>query len=257
MDGMKWHALGVLALSVAGAWAQPGQLRPVPNDGVIDRPGAYVLLDNRMLRTPDGVGISITASNVSVDLNGHTISGFGGKMGTGVRIQGVAGVKVYNGGIANMAFGVSVMMSNNVVLRGLRIRGEGLTVTAPPPETGIMIGQSRNVVVEDNALYNVGLGIFVRGGNSWGNRIANNTITAGTNGILGICYNPADGDPEGPRGDTVYNNSITGFGTGVQASATSRTNLFKGNFIWYTTGVAVDLQNSTNVDMDNFKARLP
>ncbi len=142
-------------------------------------------------------------------------------------------------------------------IEGLQIRSEGLVVTAPPPEVGVMIAQSRNVVVENNGIYNTGLGVFVRGGMSWGNRIAGNTITAGTNGILGICYNPTDSDPRGPRGDLIYGNHITGFATGVQASMTSESNLFKGNFIWYTTGMAVELLNATNMDMENFKARLP
>jgi parallel beta-helix repeat protein len=246
----------LLALPLA-VFAQPDPARPVPNNGMIDRPGSYVLLDSRSLRNPTDVAITISASNVTLDLGGHTLMGPGGKMGTGLRIQGAQGVTVSNGTIANFAFGVVVAMSANVKLTGLQIRGEGLVVTAPPPETGIMIMQSRNVVVENNSIYNTGLGVFVRGGMSWGNRIAGNTITAGTNGILGICYNPTDSDPMGPRGDLIQGNVITGFQTGFQASATSETNLLKGNFIWYTTGKAVELLNATNMDMDNFKAKLP
>ena len=52
-----------------------------------------------------------------------------------------------------------------------------------------------------------GLGIFVRGGMSTGNRIANNTITAGSNGIFAICYNPTPDDPMGPRGRYDYGQS--------------------------------------------------
>jgi nitrous oxidase accessory protein NosD len=238
-----------------GLLAQPNG-RPVPRTGVIDTPGNYMLQDDRQPFSASGAAITITANDVTLDLNGYGVAGLGNKTGVGVRIMGAQGVKVTNGFIANAAFGVVVMNSSNVVISGLQIRGQGLPVVAPPPETGIMIVQSRNVVVEHNAIDNTGLGIFVRGGMSRGNRIANNTITAGTNGILGICYNPADGDANGPVGDLVYANTISGFNTGIQASATSRYNVFKENTVFFTTGMAVELQNPTNMDMNNTKIDL-
>jgi hypothetical protein len=141
--------------------------------------------------------------------------GPGGRSGTGIHIRGANGVRVTNGLVSNHAFGVIVENSNKVVLGDLQIRGEGLAVSMPPPEVAIMIVQSRNVVIEDNAIYNVGLGVFVRGGQSGGNRIVHNTITGGTNAVLGICYNPTDSDMNGPRGDLVYANLISGFNIGI------------------------------------------
>lgn len=229
--------------------------RPVPGSGVIDSPGSYLLQQDRFANS-DRPGVLITASDVFLDLNGMKIAGPGGKFGTGIEIRGVSGVKVSNGIIANTAFGVIVSGSSNVVLTGLQIRGQGLPVVAPPPETGIMIAQSKNVVVDGNALYNVGLGIFVRGGDSGGNRIVNNTITAGTNGILAICYNPTPTDSRGPRGDLIDNNVVHGFGIGMQASATSVANVFKGNTIFFRSN-AIDLQNAINFDVDNMKVQLP
>lgn len=223
--------------------------------GVIDTPGHYTL--NRELSSRSGVdAILITASNVTLDLNGQSVIGPGGKAGTGIRIRGARGVKVMNGHLSNFAFGVIVENSDNVVLTGLQIRGEGLPVTAPPPETGIMIVQSRNVIVTENALFNVGLGVFVRGGRSYGNRIAENTLTGGTNGILGICYNPADGDPMGPRSDFIYGNQIVNFNIGIQFSPTSRANIAKENTIAYRVA-AFDIQNDTNIDLDNTTVMFP
>src|SRR5262249_43478346 len=141
-----------------------------------------------------------------LDLNGKVVQGPGGKMGTGIHIRGASGIHVSNGHVVNNAFGVIVESSDNVVLTGLQIRGEGLPVIAPPPETAIMVLQSRNVLVSGNNIYNTGLGIFVRGGRSSGNQIVRNTVTGGANAILGICYNPAPGDAQGPRGDLVANN---------------------------------------------------
>ena len=86
--------------------------------------------------------------------------------------------------------------------------------------------------------------------------MGNNTITANTNGAIGVCYNPAGDDPEGPRGDLVHNNLITGFGTGITASATSRYNVFRENTIAYLTQ-ALDLMNDTNQDVDNITVPLP
>ncbi len=244
----------ILTLTTALAAAPDG--RPVPGTGMIDMPGTYVLQSDRRAFTNDRAAITITASDVTLDLNGQALTGPGGKLGVGIRITGARGVRVSNGIISNTAFGVIVMNSANVVLTNLLIRGEGLPVTSPPPETGVMIVQSRNVVVEHNSIYNAGLGIFVRGGMSSGNRIANNTLSAATNGIFGICYNPADGDANGPVGDLVYGNSISGFGVGIQASATSRYNVFKENTVFFNGSMAVELLNDTNMDMDNTKVDL-
>jgi hypothetical protein len=118
-----------------------------------------------------------------------------------------------------------------------------------------MIVQSKNVTVEGNNLYNVGLGIFVRGGQSWGNRIVNNNITAATNGVLGICYNPAPTDPMGPRGDVISGNHIVGYGTGIQMSATSPYNVIRGNTL-AVTAMGVENMNDTNIVEANTTVRL-
>ena len=246
--------IGLLALSGL-VTAQDRGARGVPGHGVIDMPGNYVLMNEASLRST-GAAILITASNVSLDLNGNTVMGPGGRIGTGIHIRGASGVRVGNGNIVNFAFGAIVENSNNVVLSGLQIRGEGLAVAAPPPETAIMIVQSRNVVVESNAIYNVGLGIFVRGGRSGGNRIANNTVTGGTNAALGICYNPTETDSNGPRGDLVYANLVSGFNVGIQMSQNSVATVVKENTIAYRT-MAVDFKNVTNLDLDNTKVQLP
>ena len=244
----------MLTLTTTLAAANDG--KRVPFSGIIDMPGNYVLQSDLRSPSNDRAAITITASDVTVDLNGLSLTGAGGKLGVGIRIDGARGVRVSNGIISNSAFGVIVMNSSNVVLTNLQISGEGLPVVSPPPETGVMIVQSTNVVVEHNSIYNTGLGIFVRGGMSSENRIAHNTLSAGTNGILGICYNPADNDANGPIGDLVYGNSISGFGVGIQASAASRYNVFKGNTVFFSGSTAVELLNDTNMDMDNTKVDL-
>ena len=93
------------------------------------------------------------------------------------------------------------------------------------------------------------------GGKSGGNRIAHNTLTAGTNGVLGICYNPAPDDPDGPRGDLVDNNVISGFNLGLQMKAVAFYNVIRNNVIAYISE-AMDLQNDSHIAEGNTTIQL-
>ncbi|MFN7924809.1 MAG: right-handed parallel beta-helix repeat-containing protein [Bryobacteraceae bacterium] len=230
--------------------------RPVIQ-GVIDTPGSYTLLSDIGVSPNRGPGILITASGVDLDLAGSNIVGPGGIQGTGIHVRGVSGVAIRNGKLANLAFGVIVEASSNVTVRDCHFRGEGLAPSAPPPETAVMIMQSRNVIVENNAISNTGLGIFVRGGRSGGNKIANNTITAGlgTFAALGICYNPTAADPQAPKGDLIQGNFVSGYPTSIQMNANSSANVIKGNTLVYGAS-AIDGLGS-NVEMDNVKVKYP
>jgi parallel beta-helix repeat protein len=249
-------ALMLAAIAAMPAAAQEGRKRLIPLGStiVISEPGHYFL--DRDISSVSGTAIRITSSDVTVDLNGRSVQGPGGKVGQGIEITSVSGVRVMNGSIANFAFGVVVNSSVSVHLSGLSIRGQGLPVVALPPEVGIMIVQSRNTVVEKNLLYNVGLGIFVRGGMSWGNRVSGNTVTSGMNGALGICYNPTPDDPMGPRGDLIEGNHISGFPTGIQMNTTAGSNILRGNTIAYSV-MALELLNPNNVIEGNTEVMLP
>jgi len=244
----------ILAAALIAAPILTAQPRRVVLQGTIDQPGAYVV-PNDMNVTGRGTGIVITASGVDLDMAGSNLTGPGGILGTGIHIRNASGVTIRNGKFANFAFGVVVENSANVSIRGNLFRGEGLAPAAPPPETAVMILQSRNVVVEENQIFGTGLGIFVRGGRSWGNRISNNVITAGTGlAALGICYNPAPNDPMGPRGDLISSNVITGFGTAIQMSATSQYNVIQGNSLFFIDKAVEG--PATNQDVDNIKVKL-
>ena len=225
---------------------------------VIDEAGSYVLVTDLTLSSNStaDAAIKITASGVTVDLNGHQMTGPGGLMGVGVLIEGAKSVTVRNGHIADMFIGVRVAGSSNVKLNDLNIRGLDIGVSAPPPEIGVMIAQSRNVEVEDVNISDVGLGVFVRGGMSWGNRIANNTVSAGANGIFAICYNPTPDDPEGPRGDVISGNLLSGFSVGINLVPTSGYNVIRDNTIAYKMA-AWESPNDTNVFEGNVERSLP
>ena len=226
---------------------------------VISEPGSYVLASSISLseNSVAPAAIMITADNVTLDLNGRQITGPGIILkGVGVMVAGASSVTVRNGHIADMFVGVQIMGSNNVKLNDLHINGLDIPVSAPPPEIGVMIAQSQNVEVEDVNISNTGLGIFVRGGMSTGNRIANNTVTAGSNGIFAICYNPTPDDPMGPSGDTITGNLLSGYGTGVSLVATSGYNVFWGNTIVFRNS-AWESPNPTNLFQDNVEMPLP
>jgi hypothetical protein len=256
---MQQKSLLALALAIAvllPATAMAQNARPIGQATTIDRPGSYVLTQDIRMNASSPVGITITANGVKLDLNGWEIMGPGGKFGTGVLIEGAQGVEVTNGSLSYLAFGVVVRDSHNVKVSGLRIRGQGLPIVELPPETGVMIAQSRNVVVKDNAIYNTGLGVFMRGGQSWGNRVTGNTITAGTNPAIGICFNPTPSDPMSPRGNLVENNVITGFGIGIQMKDTALRNVMRDNAIFYGE-IGLDLLNEDNVAENNQLVELP
>jgi nitrous oxidase accessory protein NosD len=249
--------LALFALLVAGSlpvWAQGSGERLVPTTGVISGPGNYILRSD-LTSSSARPGIEITSDGVTLNLGGHQIVGPGGNHGVGVMINGASGVSVMNGKLSANAFGVFVQNSTNVSLRDLQIRGTDFAVSQPPPEVGIMLIASRNVVVKDNLLNEVGLGIFVRGSGSWGNHIVDNTITAGDHGLIGICYNPAPDDPVGPSGDLIEGNLASGFNLGVQTNAATN-NVFRGNTLFFKTA-GLQFNDNQNEDIDNTLVQLP
>ena len=232
-----------------------GQARRVVLQGAINEPGQYILPSDLQVVPSRGAGIMITASGVDLDMNGASLTGPGGVMGTGIHVRGASGVSIRNGKFANLGIGITVENSANVTISDVQIRGEG-AIPSGQPETAIMILQSRNVVVTNNSIFNTGLGIFVRGGRSSGNRISDNTITAGTGfAALGICYNPAPGDSQGPKGDLITGNLVSNYPTAIQFNSTSAANVVKGNSLVYLVDALTT--SPANLDVDNVKAKMP
>jgi len=214
----------------------------------ITEPGAYEL--RRDLFAAD-VAIIIRANQVTLDLGGHALRGPGGS-GVAIRVENSSGVEVHNGSLGSFGLGVEVRKSRNVKLEHLRIVGEDRGGTPPNIEIGVMIVDSRGVVVAHNVIVDTFLGVFVRGGGSAGNRITENVVTGGQKGQLGICYNPADGEgPPGPRGDLVYDNLISRFHTGISLSAESVTNIVRNNDIAFLVIAISEASPGTNVVANN------
>ena len=108
--------------------------------------------------------------------------------------------------------------------------------------------QSRGVVLSRNSIFNVGLGIFVPGRRTFGNRIEDNTLIAMSNGVFDICYNPAADDPGTPKGDLVEENLIRGFFTAIQINGHADYNFIDGNI--YRVA-ALESPNTSNIFTNN------
>ncbi len=230
----------------------------------INRSGNYRLSNDVSVESGDG--IVITASNVSLNLNGNTVQTWAAGTGRGIFINGAKGVSVKNGKVSG--FNSNVMINNavNVNVESLQIVGHGLAPNNGPSEIGLLIVNSRSVLFSRNNISSVNLGVFVRGGNSAGNRIFENVIVGGGNpahNLLGICYNPAaGGGTNGPRGDNIYNNHIARFGYAIAISAGSLHNVFNENVLASFNGgfrepEALTQNGGTNVSEGNIQTTIP
>jgi hypothetical protein len=120
-----------------------------------------------------------------------------------------------------------------------------------PPQIGVLLLNSNKNHILHNGLQLLNLGIFVRGPESYSNKILLNKVKGGTNGLLAICYNPApDAGPDGPTNDKVFLNNLERFGVGIATSEGSAHNTFTLNTIKYFNEPWTDA-NGTNIFRHN------
>jgi hypothetical protein len=233
---------------------------------MISRPGVYTLRRDIVVRSGDA--ITITASGVTLNLNGHSVTTEATATGRGIFVDGGVGVTVRNGKVSGFNTNVAVAEAVNVIVQGVQIIGKGVAPSGGPSEVGILLLNTRGATVRDNTITSVNLGIFVRGGGSTGNRIFKNVIVGGgtpAHNLLGICYNPApggDANSPGPRGDNVYNNHIARFGYAIAISPGSGWNIFNQNTLASFNGGFRELEalttgGGTNLGADNREVIIP
>jgi hypothetical protein len=101
--------------------AIPAQCVPVDSAPfIIERPGNYCLVAD--LTVEEGTAaIQIMSENVSVDLQGHKITGPGVGTGVGISASGVSSVKVFNGSISGFFYAVNMDNVTHVSLTGLAL----------------------------------------------------------------------------------------------------------------------------------------
>ena len=227
--------------------------REISGPTVIDRPGHYRVVSDFAV-TGAGDAIVIRADHVSLNLGGHVITGPGNKIGRGIVLDGAEHVLVSNGTLRTFGLAVALLSTSHSSIRQVTALGGDEFADPPngvPPQIGIMLINSFRNRLTDNDLRLVNLGIFVRGGGSYENRISRNRVVGGAMGLLAICYNPAPNEGDtGPMRDDIRRNVLSRFSGGIQTSAGSAHNRFVSNVIYYFDFAWQD-NNGSNKFEDN------
>jgi parallel beta-helix repeat protein len=272
---MTRRAVGVAGVLVvlsivAPPGAGPAQAQPIPVtacDQTLNTPGAYQLVGN--LGPCAGNGVNITASGVTFDLAGFTISGDRAACGgyvTGINIEGpISDVLVFGGTVVNFndgvgvhtvtksqvkeldvmdacSFGIAVYSSRRVKLIGNRVTGAWWGVRIDDLSKAILLKSS-----DVSGSQIIGVGTANR------NKIRNNQIHGnGTDGLRVF----------GQR-NKLLGNTVNGNAFGISLSAPASANVVRGNTsngnvgsgIWVERGAGSNLIES-NTALGNPRADL-
>jgi hypothetical protein len=174
-----------------------------------------------------GTGIDISANDVVVDLNGHTLSVQGGAGGIGIKVTTSAatrGIVIRNGRIAGDG---GLTASNGIlstVTNPVRLRIEDVTVRSFGSDC-ITIGAAEQVVVERNSLESCYIALSITG-SKFGGRIADNSVLDAVGAGLALI---------GLEGGQVVGNRVKKFSQGTNAMgiwlSDGGRNLVQGNVI--------------------------
>lgn len=128
------------AIAVSGTW------QTVPDNGIIAKPGRYVL--QKDIKTNRSTGITINSNDVTLDLNGHALRYTGTpKPGTfGIASPDRKGVTVTNGTIGGFWFNMHCTQNEKLRIRDIHFDDIHYI--------GINIADSKDVVISDNRFEN-------------------------------------------------------------------------------------------------------
>ncbi len=121
----------------------------------ITKSGSYVLVKSVTMTTPNINCINITASNVSLDLNGNAIIGTGSTSNDGSAIitdQTISNVRIFNGTISDFGGAGITAICKNVQISD---------ITVSKCAHGVYIGDNslvKNVTATDNKIYGIKVG---------------------------------------------------------------------------------------------------
>jgi len=167
--------VGILFVPTRDVLAGDGQVDVASLPFMIEGPGSYIVVSDLHVPEPELDGITIAADNVTLDLNGHTVAGFGKSTGTngdGIVISGAR---------------------QNITIRNGTVRDWR--------QEGVDANSAYSSRFEELHLYNNG-GIGLRTGD--GAIIASNTCSQ--NGSAGISC----GDGSSVEGNTCRGNGFDG-----------------------------------------------
>ena len=228
LDPLVWIAIG-LTLAVLLLFAFTGLVSPSKANGGGAYCGAYVTQDLTLQHDIYGCvdgGIIVAKSGVTVDLNGHTITGLG--EGDGIAAAGVTGVTIKNGSVTNFEAGLRLTGVQNSQVHDVRLSLNSDASAWVEGSTGNKF--LRNTMTEN------GDGGFRLIGSSR-NRIAGNTISGASDSGVGM------------EGLSSYNrlvrNKVTLAGEGVKVDDGTGNRVFR-NTLSYNGGAGVEVASEAH-----------
>ncbi len=221
---------------------------PWPNGTLINASGSYALGDD-LSEVAWGDCIDITASNVTLNCGGHSITGIGG--GNGIYLSSVSRVSVSNCAVSTFNEGISLLGSDGNILAGNTASSNvnygihlssssdntltGNTVTATQ-SVGIFIYDSsdNDTLVGNNVSSNMDQGIFISGS---GHTVTGNVADHNA-GFAGIIADTSDSNFTDNTADWGGDTGFHVFGSG---------NRFVGNTADQNMGTGMFLEGQNNV----------
>ena len=186
---------------------------------------ANLTLDHDL--TCPGNGLIVGADGITINLNGHTITGPGS--GVGISVPNRTGVVIVGGTVKNFLAGIQLVNSTAIVVKENRFTGNQDAV--------FLVGTSGSTIKENTAWQNSRVGVMLRPSgirNSTQNLVAENTLTDNTNGIILV---------ETPTGNVLKENMISGSSNaGINVNGGVSGNLIQENaFIGNAAGIRLNL----------------
>ena len=199
-----------------------------PHAAASDLCGTMILADLKLDHdlTCTGPGLIVGADGITINLNGHAITGPGS--GVGINVANRTGVLIVGGTVRNFLAGVQLVNSTTIVVKENRFTGNQDAV--------FLIGTSGSIIKENIAWQNTRVGVMLRPSgirNSTQNVVAENTLTDNTNGMILV---------ETPTGNTIKENRISGSSNaGINVNGPVSGNVIKENwFIGNAAGIRLN-----------------
>jgi parallel beta-helix repeat protein len=223
-----------MALSFAIGWRAP--LANAAHVSCNDTITTDTTLDSDLTKCT-GPGIRIGADDITLDLNGHTITGKGNGVGVN-NIAGYDGVTIEDGSIHNFMESVAVVGAADNHLRGLSLSHNR--------HVGMYVQDSSGIEIEDNSVTDIRFaGIFLS--RSHDLRVEGNSVSTSSGGVVA-----AASDHVAIEGNVAEGNDGWGIAL-VQGTSESHVaaNTVSGNEAGIGLDDANDNQVSNNQAFDN------
>ncbi len=242
---------------------------PLYQQGTIAQPGYYIL--TRDITAATGDGITIQANDVTLDLNGHTLT-TSGSMNYGVIVSdGYTRTRIRNGRIVSVLSAIfsNPTTANAGVVEGVRAESGDLTIwfrNANQVEI-----RSCTIIPSTNA-YGISVGTLPNNGSVVARIVGNMISTSGTGGGISLT-NPfggevrnnvirASGSADGismsqsgtvsPLGDVaIEGNIITGGFNGISSGTNVQGNVIRVNVVKTCNQIGINLFSDDNLVYQN------